>query len=77
MDLFLRLFVPKSGVLQKNKHIKWKTLREKVIEPGVLTKTQLDTRVEDLSQKVHLIVEELAEVEQDNDEAVEIDVTNP
>jgi hypothetical protein len=43
MDLFLRLFVPKSGVLQKNKHIKWKTLQEKVIKLGVLTKTQFDS----------------------------------
>jgi uncharacterized coiled-coil protein SlyX len=83
MDLFLRLFVPKSGVLQKNKHIKWKTLQEKVIELGVLTKTQFDSRVEDLLRKVRLIVEELAKLEPDtptttdesDEAAVDIDET--
>jgi hypothetical protein len=35
MDLFLHIFVPKSGVLQKNKGVKWKTLHEKVIIVGV------------------------------------------
>jgi predicted ATP-dependent Lon-type protease len=60
MDLFLHLFVPKSGVLQKNKGVKWKTLQEKVIIVGVLTKTQFDSRVEDLARKLRVIDEELA-----------------
>jgi hypothetical protein len=61
MDLFLHLFVPKSGVLQKNKGVKWKTLNERVIVVGLLTKTQFDSRVENLVRKLRLIDEALAE----------------
>ena len=61
-DLFLRLFLPNSGVLNKKKSIKWKMLHEKVILLGVLTKTQFDSRVEDLSRKLRVITEELADL---------------
>jgi hypothetical protein len=62
LDLFLRLFVPKSGVLQKNKSIKWKMIQERIILLGVLTKTQFDSRVEDLTRKLRAINQELAEL---------------
>jgi hypothetical protein len=62
MDLFLRIFLPKCGVLQKNKGVKWRTLEEKVIAVGLLTKTQFDSRVEDLTRKLRIIEKELAEL---------------
>jgi hypothetical protein len=62
MDLFLRLFLPKSGVLQKKKGVKWRTLQEKVIGVGLLTRTQFDSRVEDLTRKLRIIEKELAEL---------------
>ena len=64
-------------VLQKNKPIKWMTLQERVIEPGALTKTQFDSRVEDLSRKLHSLAVKLAELEpvtpttDESDQAVE------
>jgi hypothetical protein len=65
LDLFLRLFVPKSGVLQKNKSIKWKMIQDKIVLLGVLTKTQFDSRVEDLTRKLRVIDQELAELAPD------------
>jgi hypothetical protein len=62
MDLFLRIFLPKCGVLQKNKSVKWRTLEEKVIAVGLLTRTQFDSRVEDLTRKLRIIEKELAEL---------------
>ena len=59
MELFLRLFLPKSGVTQKNKGIKWMTLNEKVIEQGLLTKPQFDSRVEDLVRRLRTIEKDL------------------
>jgi hypothetical protein len=61
MDMFLRLFVPNSGVLVKNKRVKWETLNEKVVKVGLLTKTQFDSRVENLVRKLRIIEEALAE----------------
>jgi hypothetical protein len=75
MDLFLHLFVPKSGVLQKNKGITWKTLHEKVIVVGVLTKTQFDSRVDDLAQKLCIIDKELAEMAAAPSASKEDDIT--
>jgi hypothetical protein len=63
MNLFLRLFLPKCGVLQKNKPIKWITLQNKIVLTGVLTKTQFDSRVEDLSRTLRSVNVKLAELE--------------
>jgi hypothetical protein len=63
MSMFLRLFVPKSGVLQKKKSVKWLTLHQKVIVLGVLTKTQFDSRVENLTHRLCVIGEELTDLE--------------
>ena len=65
MELFLRLFLPKSGVTQKNKPIKWMTLNEKVIQQGLLTKPQFDSRVEDLVQRLRTIEIEIKDLEPD------------
>ena len=59
MELFLRLFLLKSGVTQKKKFIKWMTLNKKVIQKGILTRTQFDSRVEDLGHKLHTIEAEI------------------
>jgi hypothetical protein len=65
MELFLRLFLPKSGVTQKNKPIKWMTLNEKVIQQGLLTKPQFDSRVEDLVRRLRTIEIEIKGLEPD------------
>ena len=63
MDLFLNLFIPKCGILLQNKPIEWNTIYEKVIQLGVLVKTQYDCQVEDLIQRLHTIEAEVAELE--------------
>jgi hypothetical protein len=75
MNLFLRLFLPTCRVLQKNKPIKWMTLQEKVIQPGALTKTQFDSRVEDLSRKLRTVNVKLAGLEPSTPTADEPDQT--
>ena len=76
MNLFLRLFLPTCRVLQKNKPIKkWMTLQEKVIQPGTLTKTQFDSRVEDLSWKLRTVNVKLAGLEPSTPTADESDQT--
>jgi hypothetical protein len=68
MDLFLRVYVPKCGILNKNKPIKWMTLDEKVILMGLLTRTQFDSRVENLGRRLTLIQSKLAGFQQNNSE---------
>jgi hypothetical protein len=63
MHLFLCLFLPKCGVLQKNKPIKWMMLQEKVIQIGALTKTQFNSRVKNQSRKLRSVNVKLAELE--------------
>ncbi len=65
MNLFLRLFLPTCRVLQKNKPIKWMTLNEKVIQQGLLTKPQFDSRVEDLVRRLRTIEIEIKGLEPD------------
>jgi hypothetical protein len=78
IGMFLQLFLPKSGVTAKNKPIKWKTLLDKVITPGILTRTQFDSRVENLHRKLGEVEAKLEELEPDTqttDETEEEEIT--
>ena len=48
MDIFLRLFVPESKVLSKNKPIKWCVIKEKALP---VTKAHFDSKVEAAMQR--------------------------
>jgi hypothetical protein len=48
MDIFLRLFVPESKVLSKNKPVKWCVINEKALP---VTKAHFDSKVEALIQR--------------------------
>jgi hypothetical protein len=79
MELFLRLFLPKSGITNKNKGVKWITLNEKVIKEGLLTKPQFDSRVEDLVRRLRTIemeIKDLVPDKADETDGVEIDETS-
>jgi hypothetical protein len=56
MDIFLRLFVPESKVLSKNKPIKWCVIKEKALP---VTKAHFDSKVEAAMQQRTLQVEAL------------------
>jgi hypothetical protein len=60
MDIFLRLFVPESKVLSKNKPIKWCVIKEKALP---VTKARFDSKVEEAIQRKIQVEDQLAELE--------------
>jgi hypothetical protein len=60
MDIFLRLFVPESKVLSKNKPIKWSVLNEKALP---VTKEHFDSKVEAAIQRSLQVETQLAELQ--------------
>ena len=63
MDIFLRLFVPESKVLSKNKPIKWCVINEKALP---VTKAHFDSKVEAAIQRKIQLEDQLAELENED-----------
>ncbi len=63
MDIFLRLFVPESKVLSKNKPIKWCVIKEKALP---VTKARFDSKVEEAIQRKIQVEDQLAELENED-----------
>jgi hypothetical protein len=60
MDIFLRLFVPESKVLTKNKPMKWWVIKEKALP---VTKAHFDSKSEEAIQRKIQVEDKLAELE--------------
>jgi hypothetical protein len=63
MDIFLRLFVPESKVLSKNKSIKWCVINQKALP---VTKAHFDSKVEAAIQRKIQVQDQLVELENEN-----------
>jgi hypothetical protein len=63
MDIFLRLFVPESKVLSKNKPIKWCVIKEKALP---VTKARFDSKVKEAIQRKIQVEDQLAELENED-----------
>jgi hypothetical protein len=66
MDIFLRLFVPESKVLSKNKPIKWCVIKEKALP---VTKAHFDSKVEAAMQGTLQVEALLAQLQTEDNPA--------
>jgi hypothetical protein len=66
MDIFLRLFVPESKVLSKNKPIKWCVIKEKALP---VTKAHFDSKVEATMQRTLQVEALLAQLQNEDNPA--------
>jgi hypothetical protein len=67
MKVFLRLFLPRSGLLSKNKTEMWPVIQRDILAPGYLTHAHYDSCVETAKQRLRIAIEEVSADNQSED----------